>query len=132
MPNAVAAVADTLLISMNYDPTGLAWVDLFDNPILGWVIDETGAVGPQPAILGVLPPPAPDTAPIFSPQWAHLQIAVFVPDLWRGSIHDFFTWLASNNGAERKVRGLFVDGKLSNAWRSWATGHAGQVWDGTP
>jgi hypothetical protein len=131
MPNAITAHADTLLLSMNYDPTGLAFVDLFDNPIIGWVIDETGAVEPLPAIIGALPPAAPDTAPIVSPQWAHLQAAVFVPDVWRGTLDEFFAWLATNNGATRLVRGNFVDGKLSNTWRAWAAAHPAQVWDGT-
>jgi hypothetical protein len=128
MPNAITAHAETLLLSLNYDPSGLAWVELYDNPILGWVIDETGAVEPLPAIIGALPPAAPDTAPILSPQWAHLAgPGLYVPDMWRGALDDFFAWLAGNNGATRQLRGFFVDGKLANAWRGWAAGHPDQV-----
>jgi hypothetical protein len=38
-----------------------------DNPILGWTVDETGAVEAAPQIVGQLPLVAPDTAPVISP-----------------------------------------------------------------
>jgi hypothetical protein len=47
--------------------------------------------------------------------------AVYVPDLWRGTIPDFFTWLATNNGAQRKVRANFKDSRLQYALQLWST-----------
>ena len=41
---AINGYPQDIIVSCNYDQTGLEWVDLFDNPPLGWLVDEaTGA-----------------------------------------------------------------------------------------
>jgi len=123
------------LISVNYDPTGLAWADMFDNVVLGWAVDDATAV-PLPVIIGSLPPAAPATDPVVSPQWANLwedatgSGNVLIPDIWRGNLMGLFDWLATNNGATRKVRGNFVKDALATAWGQWAAQHPDLVWDG--
>jgi hypothetical protein len=105
-----------LVISCNYyDSAGSPVVDLFDNPVLGWRVDE--ADGPaSPVTVGTLPPKSTGAT---SPQWAHAMAdGVFVPDVWRGSIMEFFTWLALDG--ERKVRGNFRDTRLKYALTTWA------------
>jgi len=111
-----------LLLSCNYDETGLAWVDIFDNPLLGWIADETGAAEVAPVVVGLLPPASVDTSPVLSPRWAHCVVpSVYVPDLWRGDLNSFFTWLATNNGAQRLVRGNFRNPNVANAMMFWAS-----------
>jgi hypothetical protein len=120
-----------LIISCNYDGTGLEWVDMFDNPALGWLVDETTGFS-NPIITGSLPPHAPATDPILSPQWAHIHIdSVFVPDKWRGGVMNFFTWLATNGGAQRKVRGNFMATNLLYALDSWRQQNPG-LWNPEP
>ncbi len=129
----IPSVAQDYIISCNYDGTGLEWVDLFDNPVLGWIVDETKIgvgvialakpappIAEVPILVGSLPPGAPDTAPVLSPQWAHVSEGVFVPDMWRGALPDFFTWIATNNGANRLLRGNFVNARLQLAMRRWS------------
>ena len=42
-------------------------------------------------VTGSLPPLSPGM-----PQWAHIHDdSVYVPDMWRGTVMDFFTWLAT-------------------------------------
>jgi hypothetical protein len=127
---AIPGDSTQTIISCNYDPTGLAAVDLFDNPVMGWLIDETQsarsavAVPPiveMPIITGTMPPAAEATGAILSPQWAHVVAdSVYVPDAWRGRLSDFFTWIATNNGAQRKVRGNFRNSSLNYALATWA------------
>lgn len=109
---------DTIISCNYYDAAGSPVVDLFDNPILGWLVDETTAVV-SPLLVGSLPPKASGST---SPQWASLAADdIYVPDTWRGTASDFFTWLATNAGAGgRKVRGNFRDSGLSYAMQSWA------------
>ena len=140
---AIAAQTGQVLISCNYDATGLEWVDLFDNPVLGWVVDETtlaslpidGPVPPfgeVPIIVGALPPAPAATTPILSPQWAHFSNGrIYVPNLWRGTIADFLTWIATNNGANRKVRGNFSDPNLVNVMYEWKA-HNAELFNETP
>jgi hypothetical protein len=112
-----------VLISVEYDSTGLGWCRIYDNQVLGWIVDETGAGEPQPQIIGQLPPMlAPDTAPVISPQWAvFTSPAVMIPDLWRGSFSDFLDLLATNNGAWRPIgKRLGHSVTLFNEFDVWA------------
>jgi hypothetical protein len=103
-----------------YGDPGLVWVILHDNDILGWTVGEPVV----PIILGSLPPAAPATDPILSPVWAQYSNGtVFVPDLWRGALAAFFTHIATNNGAQRKVYANFYTSELASAWRQWAGGN---------
>ena len=132
MPLVVPSTRDEVLIVANYDPTGLEWVDLFDNHLLAWIIDETETTEPKPSAIGSLPPAAPDTSPILSPQWAVGVLAtVYVPDVWRGSFSEFLTWLATNNDAERQVggKGLRLP-ELQNQYRTWSNANPRLVWAG--
>ena len=96
---AAQIIPDTsgaLLVSVEYDATGLALATVYDNPLLGWAVDDTGVAQPAPVIIGTLPLPAADTSPILSPQWAkYYEGFIFVPNLWRGAIYDFLTLLAT-------------------------------------
>ena len=132
MPSVIASTAPGLLISIEYAPNGLDWARLYDNPILGWVVDEAAPADPQPVVIGQLPTPAAATAPVISPQWAHFVFvgaepgAVFVPDLWRGATPDFFTWLATNNGAARPLAARFgCDFALQNPMGNLVLGQPG-------
>lgn len=51
MPTVIEAAADDYVVSIEYDPTGLAWAHLWDNKVLSWIIDETGAAEPVPVIV---------------------------------------------------------------------------------
>jgi hypothetical protein len=125
MTTAISAASDgIIIISIEYDPTGLAWARLYDSYAVGWLIDETtlvptkpappdvtGAHAPFPLIIGSLPSVAPDTTPIVSPQWAKLVgQMVFIPDLWRGALPDFFTQLAT------KLWAAIAGGLISTDW----------------
>jgi hypothetical protein len=47
---------------------------------------------------------------------------VLVPDLWRGNVADFLTWLATNNGATRPLgKRLGVSLGLFNGFDAWAS-----------
>jgi hypothetical protein len=122
----VPAAQNQLLLTLNYDATGLEWVDLFDNALIGWAVDEAEppTFEPAPRAIGSLAPQAPDTAPVISPHWAlampNVDI-VFVPDLYRGTLSEFLTWLATNGDADRKVGGQgLVYPNLQNGYQSWA------------
>ena len=95
------------LISVNYDATGLAWADVWENTIFGWGIDIADTGHPVPLILGSLPPVAPDTSPVLSPQWLWRRAKnniIIAADIWRGNAAQFFVYLATNGGVQRKVR----------------------------
>ena len=81
---ATQIIPDTsgaLLFSVEYDATGLATATVYDNPLLGWAVDDT-ATQPTPVIIGILPLMPPSTAPIISPQWAkYYENYIFVPDV---------------------------------------------------
>jgi len=106
-----------VIVSMNYyDQDGTSFVDLFDNPVLGWVVDEDGVS--HPVVTGSLPPPS---SSLGSPQWAHIHAdSLYVPDMWRGTVLDFFTWLATAGGANRKLRGNFRHPSLQSAMNNWS------------
>jgi hypothetical protein len=133
MPFVVPSAQNQLLLTLNYDPTGLAWVDLFDNALVGWAVDEVEpqTFEPAPRAIGSLAPEAPDTGSTVSPHWALAMPnvdVVFVPDLYRGGLSEFLTWLATNGGASRKVGGQgLVYPNLHNGYESWARMNPGMV-----
>jgi hypothetical protein len=128
-----------VLLSVEYDSTGLAWCRLYDNQIVGWEVDDTGAGEPQPQIIGQLPTLAPDTAPVLSPQWGAIvgPGGVFAgypvnppvllpggPGAWRGPFEDFLDWLATNNGAQRRLESrLSISAAAINSFNRWAGLH---------
>lgn len=118
----VPAGPGSVLVSIEYPADGLAWARLYDNQLIGWCVDETGAAESLPSIVGQLPTAPPDTGAILSPQWVQFtDPTIFVPDLWRGSLHDFFTWLATNNGATRPLAARFgISSNLVNGFDAWA------------
>ena len=143
MAFVVPAAQNQLLISLNYDATGLEWVDLFDNALIGWAVDENEpqTFEPAPRAIGSLAPMAPQGGmrsvgartgaqqqSIQSPQWAIVMQGgiVFVPDQYRGNVTEFFHWLA---GDSRKVggQGLVYPG-MKNAYDSWARLNTDKVW----
>jgi hypothetical protein len=126
---------------------------VYDSLLLGWYVDHeppwspppapagdprvpTVAPGepPVPAIIGHLLALAPSTPPILSPQWAQYIVPnVFVPDLWRGTTQEFFTWLATNNGANRLIGScLLVDNSLQQAYSQWAHDNPTLAFAGDP
>ena len=79
---------------------------MFDNSLIGWLVDDDMQTDPPfPIAIGSLPPEAADTAPVLSPQWALVEndAVVLVPDKFRGTVDRPTTWLATNNGATRKI-----------------------------
>lgn len=122
----------SLLLTCEYNPrdwdgvaTGLAWAILHDNPVIAWLVDPTCTDPVQPVILGSMAGAPPETAPVISPAWASVSgDTVYVPDTWRGSATEFFTYIASNNGAQRPIYAKFADNTLAAAWDSWANAHA--------
>ena len=112
-----------LIVSFNYDPTGKAWVDCFDNAPLGWAVDDTTLSGAEPIVVGSLPPAAADTAPIELSQWAQYTGGyLVVPDKVRMTPAEFFTWLGTKNGAQREVRGHMKSADMNQAFHQWGGG----------
>jgi hypothetical protein len=76
---------------------------------VSWNVYETGAV---PTILSGLPPRAPDTAPVNSPQWAELvpNNMVLVPGGWVGNLDDSLDGLPPMEGR----RGLSPPSSLNH------------------
>jgi hypothetical protein len=114
------------LITFVYDATGLANVTACAWPLVGWVYDLAAPTNPSPIVMGnpIKTPPA--TGAILSPPWAHVvnEFACYVPDTgnggWRGTFAQLMTWLATNNGAHRKIIGQFTVPPLMNAWTLWS------------
>jgi hypothetical protein len=113
------------LLVMRYDATGTKSIDVFGWPLIGWVYDVNAPANPTPVTIGnplaavTLPP----TDPIKSPQWALAlsDDAVYVPNEdWRGTLAEFCTWLATNNGAQRTVTCHFTVPLMANAYTQWA------------
>jgi hypothetical protein len=123
----------TILINCEYNPfpygesaPGLGWVILYDNRVLGWIIDTAGSNRPIPSIIGSMPPAAPNTGEVRSPLWGVRDEQVMkVPDMWRGSLSEFFTFIATNNGASRKLFADFSDIGLAQAFNTWVTANPG-------
>ena len=156
MTLAIASPPGVVIVSVEYDPTGLSWCRLYDNEVLGWLVDETTVTlpatwdggftplappqvtaqhQPLPIIIGSLAEKAPVTSPIISPQWCLFRepAVVFVPDLTRLTLHDFFTALATNNGANRKLQRRFaLSDALHTRFGAWASVNPGLVFEGDP
>jgi hypothetical protein len=121
--DTIAAAPGTLMMSMEYDPSGLVWAMLHDNVAVGWSVDDSNKpVPPVPLSIRPLPLPPPKTDPVLSPTWAVRQgLTWFVPSLWRGSsAAQLFTQIATNNGAQRQLYADFADGALLTEWQQWA------------
>jgi hypothetical protein len=126
-PTIVPAAPNVLIIALEYSSDGASSARLTDHQCLSWLVDP-GVAYPSPSkpvVAGGLPAPAPDTAPVLSPQWAKVIGSgpmVEVPDLkWRGNADAFFTWLATNNGATRKLeKAIGLNAALYNSFDSWA------------
>jgi hypothetical protein len=126
--SSIMAGAEGGLITMVYDPTGLATVTVCAWPIIGWTFDVSNPINPAPIVMGnpVAVPPA--TGAILSPPWAHVvnEFAIYIPASsstvggWRGTLGQLLTWLATNNNAKRKIIGQFTVPPLSNAYNDWA------------
>ena len=127
MSGAIAATDDSVVITVEYNPEavgelgpGLGWAILHDNRVLGW----SGTAPVVPMIIGTLPGAGPATDPVMSPAWAqYTEGTVFVPDMWRGSVAEFFTLVATNNDAQRKVYAKFYTPNLAMLWNQWAMGN---------
>jgi hypothetical protein len=132
----MAVIAATgIIISIEYPgDDAKRWARLYDNRVHGLTVDEAGTTSPKPVIIGGFPLAATDTAPILSPQWAGFDDpAIIVENLWRGNVSDFFTWLATNNGAHRPLQARFViDAGLVNGFDTWAGLHPDLTFDGEP
>jgi hypothetical protein len=130
----VPAAPNTLIISVEYDPTGLSWAKLTDHTCLGWRLDDTGLPMPaQPMISdGMLPGPPADTGVVLSPSWVEcINAAIVAPGVWRGSIAAFFDWLSGNGGASRKLETqLAVSPTLRNEFDAWAGRNPDLVYQG--
>jgi hypothetical protein len=123
----------TILINCEYNSqpyegraAGLGWVILYDNRVLCWIIDTTDQNRPVPSIIGSMPPKAGDTGDVKSPLWAVRDEQVMkVPDMWRGTINEFFTFIATNNGATRKLFADFSDIGLASEFNAWVSRNPG-------
>jgi hypothetical protein len=122
----VAAVTGSMLVTCEYDTTGLAWCIMHDNVVLAWMIDDTDDTAPPvPKIVGSMPGAPTDTSPVLSPVWAVREGGptgiFFVPNMLRGTAHELFTFIASNNDAKRQIYTNFADQSLTLAWQQWAS-----------
>jgi hypothetical protein len=152
----IPAYGEIIILSVEYAEDGLTWAMLWDNHALGWLVSElvapdepppvrgeprtarkpsvTGSHAPQPIILGSLAAPAPDTTPVISPQWGKFDApVVFIPDMGRMLLPDFLTWLATNNGAKRKLGSMLaLSDPLKNGYEQWAVMNPDLAFSGTP
>ena len=169
----IPAVGEIIIVSFEYDPTGLKWVRLWDNHALGWLVSDaapaadapsrstshsggkpgstraereaapepgpmkpvtTGEHAPLPIILGSLAKLAPDSAPVVSPQWGKYdEPVIFLPDTGRLELAEFLTWLATNNGANRRIGSMVALSKsLANGLQQWGTMHPDLAFVGEP
>jgi hypothetical protein len=121
MATAIPDIGGGKLITFLYHEDSVL---MFDNPVQAWIVDETGAAPAKPVILGELPPEAGDTGDIQSPQWAQfVGNAVYIPDKLRTSVAGLFTFLATNNGAHRKLWPEFMDPMLQGFYNQWKEGN---------
>lgn len=114
------------ILVLSYDPTGLTTVRVEGWPLVGWAIDETNPSNPVPVTIGnPLAVAPPSTGTIISPRWAlsRNDDAVYVADIWRGKLYDFFTWLCKNNGANRKASAWLAVPSSYNVWQQWVRDH---------
>jgi len=125
---AISAQPDDLILSFGYgtDSTGQDYVQIWDNHVLGWIVDATfpPSVEAVPIIIGSLPP-AP-TQGMDVPQWAaYRSNQIIVPNSFRGSPSEFMTLLTAGG---RQALGTFVDSGLRNLWTQWAQANPQLVW----
>jgi hypothetical protein len=119
----IPAGPSSIIVSIEYPGDDSSrWARLYDNRLQGLIVDETGAAEAKPVLVGSLPLAATDTTPILSPQWAIFDDPMLiVPDMLRGRAADFFTWLATNNGANRPLQARFgISSALHNAFEEWS------------
>jgi hypothetical protein len=124
MTGAVEARDDLIVLITN---TG-SQIVIADTPCLGWLTAPSTA--PVPVITDTL-----------TPIWAHCvitphpasspeligglpQIAVFVPDTWRGSFGQFLTWLETSTGLAIVGTELMSD-PLKGAFWAWVSDRHG-------
>lgn len=131
-PSSPSSVVEDLasVLVMTYDPTGTQWVRVSSWPIIAWTYDLSNPVNPKPMTIGNPIKTPPSTGAIASPAWAYClgPDAVFVSDEfdeWRGTLAEFFDWIATNNGASRKVDAWFTWPALLNVWNKWSYGKPG-------
>jgi hypothetical protein len=120
---AVQAALGSAIIGCYYDPTGLAWVSLRDNQTLAWMVDQNNPQAvPTPVVVGTLPTSGPGTGAVVSPPWVQVfpNGQAVVPDVFRGSIAEMLTWIATNNGAQRQIYGDFNSTVVAIGWNQWA------------
>jgi hypothetical protein len=129
----VTASPSSICVTCVYDTTGLKWVMLYDNPVLAWIVDESGFAPAKPVIIGTMPPPPAPTTPVHSPVWAVRQgWEFFVPDIARGSPLEFFSFMSSNNGAMRKIYANFSERSLIADFKAWSESHPSLVMHEAP
>jgi hypothetical protein len=124
--DTIAAPSGTLMLSLQYDDTGLAWCWMRDSAVICWLVDGTSnQAAPTPvSICPALVPPV-GTEPVLSPSWAVRQsLSWSVPGLWYGiPVAALFMQLATNNGALRKLYADFSDLALLTEWLQWSGQH---------
>jgi len=136
----VPSFPDDVVVAIRYDQTGLATADLADYQAVGWRIDDyaagwgfnpltnrwvyvicpPGRTQPQPQLIGDAPFPTPNTGQVVSPPWARVQSGLCSAPEFRGSLADFFTFVATNNGAHRLLSGNFLHSNIDNTWKQWS------------
>lgn len=121
-------------------------VDMYDNHVLGWYFNDTSSTddpsAPWPCIVSPLQPPGTMTykppgsgggeggsggMDILSPVWVAIfrEKAVAAHGVWTGSPVSVFDFIATNNGAQRKLRGNFVFPLVVTAWAQWKSRNPG-------
>jgi hypothetical protein len=121
---AIPATQDTLIITCDYSDH----IQLYDNHVLGWVVDTTSPLVDLPVpILAAGLPEVSDNGP----QWGtYRSNQVIVPNpMWRGTLEEFLDRL-TQKGME--VTATFVDPGLNSAWETWATNHPDEVFTPDP
>jgi hypothetical protein len=126
MVGAVEATADELIVLAKNDGSTITLVDL---PVLAWQVGAPGTA-PIPVIVDELTLP-----------WAHVtvvrhpsssveligglpQIAVFVPDTWRGNFSQFLDWLQTSTGLA-VLGGKLANDALKGAFGAWLSNKYG-------
>jgi hypothetical protein len=120
----IPAAPTSTIITVEYNDAvwgepGLAWAILHDNQPIGW---NVGGATAQPVVLGTMPAAPPDTGAILSPLWGQVIFTgtMLLPDMFRGTPEECFTFLATNNGARRQLYANFASSALAMAWSQWA------------
>lgn len=136
----IPAQSDDLVITLRYyaDDVGDV-VEMWDNHVLGWYFGN--AINPNdawPCIVNYIPEAAvyaPPTEPpvsgeVQSPPWIAIfgQKAVAAYGIWTGSPTAVFTYLATNNAANRRLKSSFVYPELMAAWAQWCVGNPNYIW----